>query len=261
MHAHKPRLCGPRKMHEHRFCKVLKHASFPFKSTEGSARPRYTSRDPESAESPSEGPAGSKCAGGGSARPGCLSTEPVRAKCPSELRPARLAIGLVLDGGNRELAFGSSPAAEPEKGVGRGWARPSSAASSIIVLSPPHPRQFFGNFSSSFAMSRRAGRRRRGTSTCSVGRCRTPGEVPNAPRAPPPHRRPSRPPNISDRGVLTCNDLLGGEGEEAGDTRFLVRCFLWRRCCWVRSKPAEGPARCDRLRSITASKIQVPKRT
>jgi hypothetical protein len=120
---------------------------------------------------------------------------------------------------------------------------------------------FFGNFSSSFAMSRRAGRRRRGTSTCSVGRCRTPGEVPNAPRAPPPHRRPSRPPNISDRGVLTCNDLLGGEGEEAGDTRFLVRCFLWRRCCWVRSKPAEGPARCDRLRSIAASKIQVPKRT
>ncbi len=133
-------------MHEHRFCKVLKHASFPFKSTEGSARPRYTSRDPESAESPSEGPAGSKCAGGGSARPGCPSAEPVRAKCPSELRPARLAIGLVLVGGNRELAFGSSPAAEPEKGVGRGWARPTSAASSIIVLSPPHPRQFFWQF-------------------------------------------------------------------------------------------------------------------
>ena len=37
MHGgHKSRPCGPRKMHEHRFCKMLKHASFPFKSTEGS---------------------------------------------------------------------------------------------------------------------------------------------------------------------------------------------------------------------------------
>src|ERR1700738_4797060 len=92
MQAHKSRLCGPRKMHEHRFCKVLKHASFPFKSPEGSARPRYTSRDPESAESPSEGPAGSKCAGGGSARPGCPSTEPVRAKCLGACPNSRCSI-------------------------------------------------------------------------------------------------------------------------------------------------------------------------
>jgi hypothetical protein len=122
MHAHKSRLCGPRKMHEHRSCKVLKHASFPFKSTEGSARPRYTSRDPESAESPSEGRAGSKCAGGGSARPECPSTEPVRAKCHCDFTHdirsaggARLWLSGVGGSGKSALAFQMARAASEKQ--------------------------------------------------------------------------------------------------------------------------------------------------